>query len=92
LKLDSGEFIEARVQAAGKTDATCVPNPNLPPDCVEVSPDVKLTPGKDYWDVPPAIKPGNVPDSCVLTKVYQRGQLLGWVYMEKGDVERLHEK
>jgi hypothetical protein len=85
-----GMDAEVMVKPAEKSGTTYMPNPNLPPDCVEVSPDVKLNPGKDFWTEPPQFKPGNVPDSCVLVKVYQRGALLGWVYMEKSDVERLH--
>jgi hypothetical protein len=85
-----GTDFEAYVKPADKGEATYVPNPNLPPDCVEVSPDAKLNPGQHYWTSPPPIKPGNVPDSCVLVKIYQRGALLGWVYMEKSDVDRLH--
>jgi hypothetical protein len=27
----------------------------------------------------------------VLVKVYQRGALLGWIYMDKSAVERLHK-
>jgi hypothetical protein len=82
--------VEAYVKPAEKSEHTYVPNPNLPPDCVEVSSDVKLNPGQDFWTEPPQFKPGNVPDSCVLVKVYQRGALLGWVFMEKSAVERLH--
>jgi hypothetical protein len=82
--------VEVYVKPAEKFDATYVPNPNLPPDCVEASPDAKLTAGQHYWTSPPAFKPGNVPDTCVLVKIYQRGALLGWVYMEKSDVDRLH--
>jgi hypothetical protein len=62
---------------------------NLPPDCVELSPEVKPRDG-DYYQLPPATKPGNVPASHVLTKVYQHGAFLGWCYMDKSAVERLH--
>jgi hypothetical protein len=85
-----GTETEIAVKPAEKSSAIYVPNPNLPPDCVEVSPDVKLNPGEDFWTEPPQFKPGNVPDSCVLIKTYQRGALLGWMYMEKSDVEKLH--
>jgi hypothetical protein len=85
-----GTDMEAYVKPAKKVRASYVANPNLPPDCVEVSLDVKLNPGQDFWTAPPQFKPGNMPDSCVLTKTYQRGELLGWVYMEKSEVEGLH--
>jgi hypothetical protein len=74
---------------ANKHEATYVQNPKLPPDCVELSPDIKPRDG-DYYQSPPEHKPGNVPDSYVLTKVYQHGALLGWCYIDKSDVERLH--
>jgi hypothetical protein len=62
---------------------------NLPPDCVELSPEIKPRHG-DYYQSPPGTKPGNVPASYVLTKVYQHGAFLGWVYMDRAAVERLH--
>ena len=86
-----GTDMEIAVKPAEKRDdAFYVPNANLPPDCVEVSPEVTLKAGQDYWTQPPQFKPGNVPDSCVLVKVYQRGALLGWIYMDRAAVERLH--
>jgi hypothetical protein len=79
-----GTDMEIAVEPAEKRDdAVYVPNANLPPDCVEVSPEVTLNAGQDYWTQPPQFKPGNVPDSCVLVKVYQRGAVLGWIYMKK---------
>jgi hypothetical protein len=44
----------------------------------------------DYYQSPPATKPLNVPTSYVLTKVYQHGAFLGWSYIDKSAVERLH--
>jgi hypothetical protein len=64
-------------------------NPNLPPDSVELSPDVKPPDGA-YYKSPPEDKPSNVPDDYVLIKVYQRAAVLGWCYMNKAKVERLH--
>ena len=64
-------------------------NAKLPPDCVELSPDAKPREG-DYWKTPTESKPLNVHDSCVVTKVYQRGHLLGWIYMDKSTVDQLH--
>jgi S1-C subfamily serine protease len=76
--------------AAEKSDHNYVHNSKLPPDCVEIAPDAKLKAGTDFWTQSPASKPLNVPDTCVLTKLYQKGQFLGWIYMEKSSVERLH--
>jgi tetratricopeptide (TPR) repeat protein len=84
-----GTQIEIYVNSAKTRVAAYVPNPNLPPDCVELSPEVKIKDG-DFYTEPPQFKPANVPDTCVLVKVYQRGKLLGWLYIEKSDVERLH--
>jgi hypothetical protein len=47
-----GTDVEAFVKPAKTFEAAYVPNPNLPPDCVEISPDVKLKPEQDYWDTP----------------------------------------
>jgi hypothetical protein len=63
---------------------------DLPPDCVELSPKVKPDYG-NYYQIPPEHKPLNVPASFVLTKVYQHGAFLGWCYMDKSAVERLHK-
>jgi len=56
----------------------------------EIAPDAKLKAGTDFWTQPPPSKPLNVPDTCVLTKLYQNGQFLGRFYMEKSGVEGLH--
>ena len=56
---------------------------------MELSPEAKPREG-DYWKTPTEFKPLNVHDSCVLTKVYQRGHLLGWIYMDKSTVDQLH--
>jgi tetratricopeptide (TPR) repeat protein len=74
---------------ATRSQAHYAQNSNLPPDCIELSPEEKPRDG-DYYQTPPEHKPGNVPDSYVLTKVYQHGVFLGWCYMDKSAVERLH--
>ena len=64
-------------------------NPNLLPDSVELLPDVRAPVGAHYKS-PPEHKPGNVPNSYVLTKVYQHGALLSCCYMDKSEVAKLH--
>jgi hypothetical protein len=90
VKLDDGNLIEMKQPDAVGSSGHYIPNPNLPPDCVELSRDAKPRQG-DYWtSSPPLHRPSNVPDNFVLTKVYRRSALIGWCYMDKSEVERLH--
>lgn len=91
MKIDDGTAVEIRseVAAAQQREFHYAQNPNLPPDCVELSAELKPRDG-DYYQLPPEHKPVNVPASYVLTKVFQHGAVLGWVYMDKAEVERLH--
>jgi hypothetical protein len=74
---------------AMRNQSDYAPNPDLPPDCVELAPEAKPADG-GYYKSPPAFKPRNIPASFILVKVYQHGAFLGWGYMDKSDVERLH--
>jgi hypothetical protein len=85
----TGEIAVNEPDAVRNSGNNFLPSSHLPPDCVELSPEVKPRDG-DYYQLPPPIKPGNVPASYVLTKVYQHGAFLGWCYMDKSAVERLH--
>jgi hypothetical protein len=43
-----------------------------------------------FYKSAPVFRPKNVPDNFILVKVYQYGDFLGYIYLDKNVVEGLH--
>jgi Dolichyl-phosphate-mannose-protein mannosyltransferase len=92
IELDDGNVVEvysAYSDEVARNKFDFVINPNLPPDCVELSPEGKPPKGS-FYKSDPLFRPKNVPDNFILVKVYQHGDFLGYVYLDKNAVEGLH--
>jgi hypothetical protein len=92
IELDNGNVVElysAYSDEAARNRFDFLINPNLPPDCVELWPEGKPPEG-GFYKSDPAFRPKNVPDNFILVKVYQQGDFLGYVYLDKNVVEGLH--
>jgi hypothetical protein len=92
IELDGGNVVEvysAYSDEAARNKFDFVINPNLPPDCVELSPEGKPPEG-GFYKSDPVLRPNNVPDNFILVEVYQHGDFLGYVYLDKNVVEGLH--
>jgi hypothetical protein len=92
IELDNGKVVEvysAYSDEAARNKFDFVINPNLPLDCVELWPEGKPPEG-GFYKSDPIFRPKNVPDNFILVKVYQQGDFLGYVYLDKNVVEGLH--
>jgi hypothetical protein len=92
IELDDGNVVEvysAYSDEAARNKFDFVINPNLPPDCVELWPEGEPPEG-GFYKSHPVFRPKNVPDNFILVKVYQYGDFLGYVYLDKNAVEGLH--
>jgi hypothetical protein len=75
---------------AKKRDSAFTPNPDLPPDAVELA--LSERPDKaDYYQTRPKKRPWNVPDDHILVRVFQGKKFIGWTYMSKEKVVMLHK-
>jgi hypothetical protein len=67
-----------------------VRNTTLPLGCVELAAD---SPSQGFYWTPPRKRPGNVPPTYVLVRVFgQHGKFIGWTYMEQEAVNFLHRQ
>ena len=85
----------AKARAGGEEQAEAhehnfVFNPNLPADAVEIAPSEKPSPG-EFYEIPPAKRPANIPNNYSLTRVFQGKAFLGWVYQPREFVAALHK-
>ena len=77
-------------QPAKKMGSAFTPNPDLPPDAVELS--ASEQPDKsDYFSSRPNTRPPNVLPDYIAVRVFHRGKLIGWTFMSKEAVVLLHK-
>jgi len=77
-------------EPAKKMGSAFTPNPDLPPDTVELAPSER--PDKaDYYQTRPKKRPWNIPDDHILVRVFQGKKFIGWTYMSKEEVALLHK-
>jgi hypothetical protein len=77
-------------EPAKKMGSVFISNPDLPPDAVELS-SSEPAEKSDYFHTRPERRPPNVPDDHIPVRVFQRKTLIGWTYMSKEAVARLHK-
>jgi hypothetical protein len=77
-------------QPAKKMGSTFTPNPDLPPDAVELS-STEQADKSDYFQTRPKKRPWNVPDDHIPVRVFQGKTFIGWTYMSKEAVAMLHK-
>jgi hypothetical protein len=76
---------------AKKMGSAFTPNPDLPPDAIELS-SAEQPDKSDYFPTRPQRRPWNVPDEYIAVRVFHRGKLIGWTFMSKEAVAMLHEQ
>jgi hypothetical protein len=74
---------------AKKMGSAFTPNLDLPADAIELS-STEHPDKSDYFPTRPQRRPWNVPDDHILVRVFQGKKFIGWTYMSKEAVARLH--
>jgi hypothetical protein len=77
-------------QPAKKMSSAFIPNADLPPDAVELSSSEQAH-KSDYFPTRPKRRPPNAPDEHIPVRVFQGKTFIGWTYMSKENVARLHK-
>jgi hypothetical protein len=81
--------VTSRAAPALKMDSMFTPNPNLPPDAVELSA-TEHPDESDYFTTRPKTRPPNVPPDYMVVRVFHRGKVIGWTYISKQGLALLH--
>jgi transcriptional regulator with XRE-family HTH domain len=63
-------------------------NPDLPPDAVEM---ISTSDKSDFFQTRPKTRPANVPSYEIPVRVFQGKTFIGWTYMSKELVAKLHK-
>ena len=77
-------------QPAKKMGSAFTPNPDLPPDDVELSASEQRD-KSDYFSSRQNTRPPNVLPDYIAVRVFHSGKLIGWTFMSKEAVVLLHK-